>query len=235
LYIALAVFAAAALIAGPVALAKPAGDAAAPQRTISVNGSAQASLKPDIATIDIGAYSEKPTVEAAQEDNDALMVKIMAALKAQGVDTDKDVQTINYSISQSYDKDNKTVVGYRINNSVRVKVRNLDKLGDILSAVGTAGANLVSNIGFTKEDSEDAYNQLVAKAIADARARAETLAKSAGAKLGAVVCVSENGSYYPPTPIYYTRGAMDAAAGSAPISSGSLTLSANVSITFELQ
>lgn len=225
--------AAAALLAGSLAWAAPADDASAPQRTVSVSGSAQTTLAPDIATVDIGTYSEKPTASAAKDGNDALMAKVISALQAQGVDTDKDVQTTDYSITQDYGKDNVSIVGYRVDDTVRVKVRDLDKLGDILSAAGNAGANLINNIGFTKENSEDDYNQLIVKAIADARSRAETLAKSAGATLGSVVCVSENGSYYPPSPIYFDRNAAQAA-GTAPISQGTLTLSASVSVTFEI-
>lgn len=233
LYTALAATLALILAGSSLAAAAPADPSDAPQRTVSVNGSAQTALEPDIAYIEVGIYSQKPTVAQAQEDNNTLMQKVMTALKAQGVDTDKDVQTVNYSIYPNYGVDNKTVVDFRINNSVRAKVRDLDKLGQLLDAVGTAGANLISGLSFDVEDKEAAYNQAVVNAIADAKARAEALAKSADAKLGSVVSVSESGGYYPPGPIFYGRGTWDAA-GSVPVSQGTLQVSANVSVTFEL-
>jgi uncharacterized protein YggE len=231
LYIALSVATAILLLTGSIALASPEATGAQ-QRTISVSGSAQTALVPDIAYIEIGTFSDKPTVSAAQDDNNALMAQVFTALKAQGIDTVKDVQTENYSISPEYGKDNVTIASYRIDNTVRVKVRNLDKLGDVMGAVGTAGANLISGLSFDVEDKEAAYNQAVVKAIDDAKVRAQTLAKSAGAALGAVVSASENGGYNPPGPIYYSRAAD--AAGSVPVSQGTMQISANVSVTFEL-
>ena len=223
-------------LSGTLAAASPAGalpaDSAA-ARTINVNGSAQVTLKPDIAYISFGTLTYETTAVAARDANNALMAKVMDALKAQGIDTDKDVQTTNYSINPRYSQDGKQIIGYEVSNNIQVKVRNLDKLGTILEAATAAGANIANGLYFDVEDREAAYNQALVKAIDNAKLRAGTLAKSAGGTLGAVVSASESGGYYPPGPVYY-RGAMDSA-GSVPVSTGSMQVSASVNITFELK
>jgi uncharacterized protein YggE len=218
-----------------VAFAAPAGADNAPDRTISVSGTAQVTLKPDVAYVTFGTMTNDKSAAAARDANNTLMGKVMAALKTQGVDVDRDVKTVNYSIYPRYDNNGTTITGYEVNNSIQVKVRNLDKLGAIMDAAVTAGANLSSGLYFDVEDNEAAYNQALVKAIENARQRAETLAKSAGGTVGTVVSASQSGGYYPPTPYYYGRNAMDMAAGEVPVSSGTLQVSAYVSITFELK
>ncbi len=221
------------LLAGTVAFATP---AALPEntgaRTISVNGTAQVTLKPDIAWVSLGTLTQHASAEAARKANNTLMAKVYEALKAQGVDLDKDVKTTNYSINPRYEENGAKITGYDIKNTIQVRVRSLDKLGAILEAATQAGANTSGGLYFDVENREDAYNQALEKAIENARLRAQTLAKSAGATLGPVVSASESGGYNP-RPIYFTRGY--AADGGVPVSSGTMQVSASVGVTFELR
>jgi uncharacterized protein len=224
------------ILAGTLAFAKsaPSLPADTSSRTVSVSGNAQVTIKPDIAYVSLGTVTQDATVTAARDANNALMAKVIAALKAQGIDTDKDVTTTNYSINPRYDANGAKTTGYEINNNIQVKVRDLDKLGAILEAATAAGANNAGGLSFDKENSEDAYNQAIVQAIANAKQRAEALAKSANATLGTVVTISENGSYSP-SPIYYGRGMAADSAASVPVSTGSLQISATVSVTYELK
>lgn len=231
--IAVMVILAAALAGTALAKSAPALPADAAGRTVSVSGNAQVTLTPDIATIAIGTQTQGTGVTAARDANSKLMEKVFAALKAQGVDTDKDVKTTNFTINAVYDAEGKVTKDFSVSNNVQVTIRQLDKLGIIMQAATDAGANTVGGLSFDKENREDAYNQALVKAIENARLRAQALAKSAGTTLGAVVSASENGSYNP-WPIYYGRGAYDLAGG-VPMSSGSLQVSASVSVIFELK
>lgn len=217
-----------------VAFAAPAGENA-PKRKITVNGAAQVTLKPDVANVTFGTLTQDKEAAAARDANNTLMGKVMAAIKAQGVDTDKDVKTTHYGIHPRYDYNGNTITGYEVRNSIQVKVRNLDKLGAIMDAAAAAGANLSSGLYFDVEDGETAYDQALVKAIENARQRAETLARNAGGSLGAVLNASQSGGYYPPRPYYYGRQEMDMAAGEVPVSAGTLQVSAYVNITFELK
>lgn len=219
----------AAGLAGSIALAQPSPAPAENGNTVSVSGSAQVALKPDIAYVTLGVLSADSDFKKAGAANDTAMAKVLSAVKAQGVE-DKDIQTVNYSINPRYSADGKTITGYEVNNSVRVKVRSLDKLGAVLSDATTAGANSAYGLSFDVEDREAAYNQALTMAIKDAKQRAETLAKSAGTTLGTVLSVSESGGYTP-YPIFVT---WDKAAAS-PMSPGSLNVTASVNVTYALQ
>ena len=226
----------AAGFAGSLALAKPAEMIPANGNTysISVSGNAQVSLKPDVAYVTLGALTYDASAAIARNTNNELMTKVMAAVKAQGVAAE-DIKTVNYSVSPRYDQNSTKIIGYEINNSIQVKVKNIDKLGLVIQDGTAAGANMANGLYFDVQDREGAYNQALTKAIENARMRAETLAKSAGGQLGAVLNVSENGGYNP-WPIY--RGGFYDKSGSgngAPVSSGNMDISAAVSITFELK
>jgi uncharacterized protein YggE len=100
-------------LAGTVAFAGPATSlpADAAQRTVAVSGSAQVTLKPDIAYVTFGTLTYDASANAARDANNTLMGKVIAALKAQGVDTDKDVKTVNYSINPRYDANGTQITG----------------------------------------------------------------------------------------------------------------------------
>lgn len=218
----------AAGLTGSLALAQPASGAAGSGNSVSVSGSAQVALKPDMAYVSLGTTSLDADAAKARAANNGAMAKVLAAVKAQGVD-DKDIQTTNYSIYPRYNTDGKSVSGYEVNNTVRVTVRDLDKLGALITDATAAGANMASGLSFDVQNREDAYNQALKLAIEDARKRAETLAKSAGQALGGVLAVAENGSYAP-YPVYY-----DYVKSAAPMSAGSLNVSASVSVTYALK
>lgn len=219
----------AAGLAGSIALAQP--SAVGSSNSVSVSGSAQVALKPDIAYVTLGTTSADASAAKARTANDAAMAGVLAAVKAQGVD-DKDIQTTNYSINPRYSSDGKTITGYEVNNSVRVTVRNLDKLGNVLSDATAAGANTAGGLSFDVQNREDAYNQALTLAIKDARQRAETLAKSAGETLSDVLGVTENSGYTPyPYPVYSGLAMRDA----LPVSAGNLNVSASVSVTYALK
>ncbi len=219
------------------ALASPAekAPASAEARTVSVSGSARVTLTPDIAYMNFGVQNRAADAAAARDANSAAMGKVLTALKAKGVDTDKDVKTTNFSINPIYDDKNQKVTEYQVYNTIQVKVRDLDKLGEVMEAATAAGANTADGLWFDVEDREAAYNQALVKAIENARQRAQTLAGSAGATLGDVQSVTENGSYNPgPYPIFYDR-VNSGVKGSVPVSAGSMDVSASVNITFSLK
>lgn len=228
-----AVLLAAVTLAGTCAMAGPAArPEAGAADTVSVNGSAVVTRKPDIAVVTFGTVSQAADASAARDANSKLMAGVMQAVKAAGVD-DKDIKTTSFSMSPVYDADGKKITAYQVNNSIQVKVRKLDRLGALLDAATAAGANYANGLYFDVEDSEAAYNQALAKAVENARQRAETLAKSAGRTLGAVISAGESGGYNP-YPIYFGRETM-AADGGVPVSGGTLDVSAAVSVTFELR
>jgi uncharacterized protein YggE len=127
-----------------------------------------------------------------------------------------------------------TIVGYDASNQVTVKVRDLRKLGDALDAfVATAGANNLQGVSFDFNDPAPIMDEARRKAVADARRKAALYAEGAGVKLGPIQSISEGGGYYP-QPVY-AMSRMAEMKAAVPVAPGESRISANVSLTYELQ
>ncbi len=228
-----AVILAAGLLMGS-APAQAAADTTADANVIRVSGSATVTLAPDVAYITLSVVSSDKKLADARTDNNTRMDKVLALLGKQGVE-DKDVQTTNYSIWPRYNDAGTAITGYELTNTVQVKVRNLDKLSAVLDGAVTAGANSVGGLSFGVDDREAAYNQALGKAIADARTRADTLAKAAGRELGTVKAMTESSAYQPYYDLKgtYALAAADTAATS--LSAGTTQITATVNVDFTLR
>lgn len=208
-------------------------------RGITVVGVGKASGTPDVANVNIGVETEADTVQQAVTDNKDKMTNLLSALKALGI-ADKDIQTTNYGVytqrQPSPDGKGLGPTTYHVNNQVNVVVRDVNKLGDVLDKVVAAGANNIYGVSFSVADTSKLEADARTKAIADAKDRAESLAKLAGVTLGDVVSISEvvGGS----GPVY--DGARMAAAtglggGGAPIQPGELEMNMSIQVTFAIK
>lgn len=226
--------------AGPVAAAPVpfAAQAASPVagsgdvsgRTISVTGVGRVSVAPDMAYATFGVQTNSVNLTQAQSDNATQMAAVIAKLKSLGV-ADKDIQTTGYIVSPQYDKDQK-VTGYRVDNSVRVTVRDLKNLGSTIDAVVAAGANRVTGISFDLSNKDAATQQAREQAVADARAKAEQYAKLVNLQLGAPVTISETSA---PMPVAVPAAAPAAGNASTAIQPGEGTVSVSVQIVYEMK
>ncbi|MEK7652997.1 MAG: SIMPL domain-containing protein [Patescibacteria group bacterium] len=208
---------------------------------VTVDGTGKVTAKPDIAQISIGVLTEKGTVKEAQKENTDKMNAITKALKDQFRIEDKDIQTSNFSVSPKYDWSDgrQRIIGYIVNQSVEVKVRNFDKIGEILAKAGELGANSVNGPQFTIDDPEVYRQEAREKAIKQAKEKAKTLADQVGIKLGRIVNFSEAmaGDY----PIAYTLGlgigggASEKALPAPDIQAGSEEVVVYVSISYEIK
>jgi uncharacterized protein YggE len=206
-------------------------------RTINVTGNAQVILAPDIAYISIGVHSEAKSATEAVATNNSQTQAVIDAIKGQGVDA-KDIQTTNFSVYQQekYSPSGEDLGSFFMtDNTVYVTMRDLSKIGDILDASINAGANNIYGITFDVQDKETALASGRDQAMADAKAQAEELTKAAGATLGAVQSISYYSSA--PTPIYESKAvpAGVGGGGSVPISSGQLTLTVSVTVTYAIK
>jgi hypothetical protein len=210
----------------------------AAERTITVVGEGKINLKPDIATINVGAEARAATVSEAKAEVDAQMDAIIAALEEAGV-AEKDIQTSHYGIH--YEREPAPVMsegpaaegreGYVVTNMVQVTVRDVEKAGQVLDAVVQAGANQVHGVNFTVSDKSAWQSQARANAMADAKSRAQELAELSDVELGEVLSVSEviGGG---PVPVAFERASAMGGGGIAP---GELELGTRVQVTFAIQ
>jgi len=210
------------------------------QQGIWVNGEGKVAAVPDVAIIRVGIEAQEATVAQAQDEAKVAMNGVMKVLEDEGV-KDEDVQTQYFNIRRvtRWDNDNQReiVLGYRVTNVVTAKIREVAKAGGVIDAVAIAGGDLtrIDSIGFTIDDPTPYYEQARELAVADAAAKAKTLADTADVKLGKPTYISE--SSYMPGPVY--RGDMVAMAEGAPametpISPGEMEITTNVQIAYAI-
>jgi len=206
------------------------------KKTLTVSGQARVSATPDFATINLGVVTEDKDAKTAQQANAAAMDKVIATIKAAGV-KEADIKTVNYSIYPKYDYVKETgesrIIGYTVNNSVNVTVRDMTKTGSIIDAAAKSGVNISSSISFGLSSYEDAYNEALKNAVLAAKKKADTMAEALGVKLIAPISVNEGYGYSPLSNYVTYDMKMDASGATTPIQSGSIEITANVSIVYE--
>jgi uncharacterized protein YggE len=211
---------------------------------IWVSGTGEVTATPDIAVLEVGVEAQEATVAEAQAEMSGAMEKVMAALTASGVKSE-DIQTQYFRIRQRTRWDEasgeEVVTGYQVSNQVMAKIRDIESVGSIIDAAVEAGGDLIriDDLNFTVEDPSRYYDEAREKATADAKAKAEKLAKQTGVRLGEPTYISE--SAYTPT-IY--GGAMYGLAEAAipapvaietPVSPGEVKITLTVQIAYEIR
>lgn len=253
----------AVLAANAVKANKYIGKDTAVQSTISVSGSGDVFVKPNLVVMDFSVVSEGTGVSEATADNNKKMNAIVDAAKSLGI-TDKDMQTTAYNISPRYDyvkqvatpagpsaaigslpsdpaygSGRRVLSGYDVTQTLTIKIReeNMLKIGQIIEEATAAGANQVGDLQFTLDSPEAVQAQAREKAISDAKSKAGALAAQLGVKLVRITGYSDGG-YYPAAQLNFS--AKEMAVGTdravAPnIQTGENKVTANVSITYEIE
>jgi uncharacterized protein YggE len=216
--------------------------------TISVDGSGEAFAIPDIATISFSVLGEGATPAVAQKIATDKVAKALEAMKNLDI-AEKDIKTTSYDSNPKYDygrpctiypcpiQDPK-IIGYEVSQSISVKVRDTEKAGDVLEALGTVGVTNISGPDFTIDNEDVVKAEARADAISDAKTKADELASELGVTLVRIVNFSESSNNYP-GPVYYEKAmSMDSAGGAAPapeLPSGENKYSSYVTITYEIR
>ncbi len=220
------------LLIAPAALA--ADDKPAP-RTIVVSATGTVEVVPDMAEIRTGVTTRADSARQAVDANNAAMARLMRVLDA-ARNAARDIRTSNFSVNPEYKHvrgEQPRVIGYRAANTVHVRIRDIDNVGKILDQVVTAGSNTIQGIGFTVSKPDALTDQARRKAVALAVSRAKLLANAAGAELGPVLQISEGAVRVPQPRMLAARAvAQDSV---VPVSRGSQTLSATVTMRFALK
>ena len=205
-------------------------------RTITMSGTGSVKGPPDMAEITAGVTSQAPTAAAALAANTANMNRVFAALEKQGI-ARRNIQTSNFSVSPSYTNrtPNETprLTGYQVSNQLHIILEDVTKLGAALDALVTAGSNQMHGLNFSIKEQAPLLAKARAAAVADARTRAQQYAAAAGVTLGPVQSISESGGE-PPRPMYRMM-AMAAQESSVPVASGEESVSANVTVVWEIR
>ena len=223
---------------GPAAAALQATSGGA-ARGITVSGQGTVTAKPDTANLSLGVSVLAGTARDARDEAAAAMNKLLDSIKGNGID-EKDINTTQFSLSPEYDYSGgrtPRLTGYRVTNTVSVKVRDLDRAPEVIDeAVDAVGDPLqIGGISFTVDDPKSLLSDARAKAMADAQAKAQQLAQLGGVGLGKPIAISETSGGLPPPIFFGTARLQEAAAASTPIQPGQLEISVSVQVTYGIQ
>jgi len=235
-------FAAAILIPGlMLSLAPSKGTAQTPgrdeesRRTVTVTASGSVRAVPDMVMISTGVQTTGETARSALLDNSTVMRRVIERLKKIGIRS-RDIATDNLSVRPVYQRNRKNnqppeVTGYQVDNSVRIQVRDISLMGDVLDQVVKLGANQIGGIQFKVREAERLKDDARTKAMDNARRHARLLAREANTDLGKVLMIREGTASYSPGP----RMMEMRTSAAVPVQAGTRELSTSVTVTWELR
>lgn len=205
-------------------------------RTVSVSATGSVSAEPDQAEISTGVMVEGESARDALSANSVQMAKMIDGLKAAGI-APKDIKTTAFNISPRYQiyKDGRpaTINGYQVHNQVRILVRAIDSLGQVLDTAVSLGANQMGGIEFRVSTAETLKDDARKAAMANALRRAKLFAASAQAEVGEVLAIAEDMASPSLQPMMMARAAMSADA--VPVERGAQSLEVRVNVTWALK
>lgn len=212
------------------------------QFTISVSGNGKVSAVPDIATLNFGVQTgRQKTADGAMKILTDDMTAVIEAVKGAGVE-EKDIRTQYLNLNPAYDwNEGKRIErGFEASQSLVVKVRDLDKISEVLDVAIRAGANQAGSVGFTIDDPDVLRESARAEAIAEAKQKAQKLAADLGVSLGRLQGFWEEQGYGGPRAMMMESKAMDGAYGGGgpvapPIPAGEQEVQVQVNLTYKVK
>ncbi|OBF40851.1 hypothetical protein A5724_06895 [Mycobacterium sp. ACS1612] len=211
----------------------PTGSSDNQTRQVTVVGAGEVQGAPDTLNVNASIEFVAPDVSGAMNQTSDRQQAVIDALVGAGIDR-KDISTSNVSLQPQFaGGDSTTIVGYRANNSIDIKVRKLDTASQTLASIINTGgdATRINSVNYSLDDDSQLVKDARARAFNDAKDRAQQYAQLSGLHLGKVVSITESGGSPPPTPLPNFKGAEMAA---VPVEPGQQTVNFSVTVIFEL-
>jgi len=213
------------------------------RNTISIQATGEVYSSPDLALITASTVTEARTVAAALSQNSEKMNEAIDFLKEQGIE-EKDLKTIGFNIYPRYEYPEKSesyypptgervLVGYEVQQSLEIKIRDLTLVGDIIQGITEAGINQMGSLQFTIENQDELKEQAREQAIKEAKEKADKLADQLGVKLTKIINFSESGGYLTKSS-YYDEEVMAVGSATPSVEAGENKIEVSVNITYEI-
>lgn len=226
---------AAAVIAAPASAAEIQIAATGPVVELNVTENVEA--EPDIVTVSAGVTTEARTAVEAMRTNAEAMNRVVDRIKQLGV-AERDIQTTGISLGAQYDYDQgarrQVFRGYQASNRVSVKLRQIDRTGEVLDALVAAGATDLGGPDWSIDNDTAARAQARRQAMETARAQALEYARAAGYADVRLLEISETIASQPPMPFLRTVNAEAAQAASTPVQPGLVQAGVTVRVVYEM-
>ena len=215
---------------------------------IRVSGTGTVSVEPDVAILQVGVEVFAGKVSTARSEASKAMDSVVSVLKKEGVE-EKDIQTTRFNIYPRYDYEEVTINGkrigtqvltaYTVNNTVKAKIYEIDKVGEIIDKGADAGGDYarINGVDFTVDDPTPYQTEIRKMAVEDAVGKAQEYALLTNVELGPVVELNEmtSGSVHSPYEADYGMRMMAAAPPTTSISAGQLEISLTVNTLFAIK
>lgn len=208
-------------------------------KTITVSAEGKVTTAPDTARVSISVVTDGKSADNVQQKNTENMNRVIDYIKSLGINA-KDIKTTYYNLYPKYDYINGRQVpaGFTVTQSAEIKIRDLKKVGQVVTGTVSRGANQVQGVDFFVDDPEKFKAEARKTAFEKAQAKAREMAKLTGVNLGKVVTFSE--SYNGQPPIFYEKayGITSGMGGGAivpDVQPGSQEVNLNVSVVFEIR
>lgn len=198
---------------------------------MSINGNGRVMAEADIASVSLGVMTENKELKVAQEENAVKSTQVLNSLKNNGIE-EKDIKTESYTINSEYDyvEGKQVFRGYKVTHTFKVTIKDLKKVGEIIDAAVSSGANVVNNVIFTVSNPSIYYRQALNLAIDDAIKKAKSVEAKLEITLNKIpINIIEGGQ----GPIPVTEKAFySAPSAHTPIKEGQIEISANIKAIF---
>lgn len=215
-------------------------DSLMPVKTITVSAEGKVTVSPDIAKLSFSVVSQGINPKTLADNNNKKMNAAIDFAKSKGIE-EKDIKTTDYNLSPRYEYDEKTkktfISGYTLTQTILVKIRDLNKVAEILAGLPALGINQISSISFDIDDQEKYLSEARNQAFDKVKEKAMAMTEKNGVKLGQVINFYEYQpiSYYPQTKAAMGMGREEAAPVLPQIQPGSQEVTVQVSVTYEIK
>jgi len=184
-------------------------DSLTPVRTITISAQGMTTATPDMAEISFSVLTQGQNPQVLADNNNSKMNAVLQFVSSQNI-ASSDIATTGYNLQPNYQWDRNTqrnfITGYTLTQTVEVKIRDLNKVADVLSGLAPLGVNQIGGVNFTFQDPNKFVALARADALTKAKKQADEMSAQAGVSLGEIVTVNESHYLPGPQPIYASAG-----------------------------
>jgi uncharacterized protein YggE len=203
-------------------------------KVVRVTGTAEVKVVPDRAVIEMGVEKDDVSASQAKRSADATARKLMAVLKQSGID-DKDVQTSYLSLQPQWRRvKGKSIQTFAATETLTITVKDLSRLDTLLEGLIKAGGNRIDSVRYETSDLRKYRDQAREMAVKAAREKAQALAKALGQEIGKASSIEEPNDITLPSGFFANESAEIGGVAKKSIAVGQKTISASVTVSFDL-
>ncbi len=216
-----------------------ADEASKTQRVLSLSARAVIKVEPDSVLINTGITTIAKTAQQSLAQNSQKMGQIIKTLQQAGLKPEH-IQTTNFSVGPHYSRtrnsgNQSVITGFQVRNSVRIEVKNIASLGEILDQVVRLGANRINSISFKVEETPALKDKVRKKVMEKIKLKAAFYAQNMGVSLGEILSISESTAAHRPSPYMRSFAADSPVAMSVPIAAGKGSMSSTIHVVWAIK